>query len=149
MLSGLPGHLHFCLRRRNLVGKKFKYGMTPFLTVILFHVSSRYSSSRSWSSLFKPRPWRETKLPSTASFTKGKFHAIIRSMPWIQSSKVAAVHVHKISHVDFFSQPQDRALYDDNYGPQAYDGAPVNVDTILALIERNNEMKRLEIDLNR
>ncbi|KAF9005851.1 hypothetical protein BGZ52_008696, partial [Haplosporangium bisporale] len=32
---------------------------------------------------------------------------------------------------------------------QAYDGAPVNVDTILALIERNTELKRLEIDLNR
>ncbi|KAI9231852.1 MAG: hypothetical protein BYD32DRAFT_466778 [Podila humilis] len=76
------------------------------------------------STLLKPHPWRVTKLPSITSFTKGKFHAIVRNMPWIQSLKVAAVL-------------------------QACDGAPVNVDTILALIERNTELKRLEIDLNR
>ncbi|KAF9315605.1 hypothetical protein BG003_002869 [Podila horticola] len=104
--------------------------------------------SRQWSSIFKPHLWRVTKLTVTTPFPRAKLYTIIRNIPWIQSLKVAAIHLHKISHVHF-SYLQELILYDDNYGNFFNEGAPVCVDTVCRLIEKSTELKGLEIDLNR
>ncbi|KAG0330660.1 hypothetical protein BG000_011607 [Podila horticola] len=71
--------------------------------------------SPQWSSIFKLHLWRVTKLTVTTPFPRAKLYTIIRNTPWIQSLKVVAIHLHKISHVHF-SYLQELILYDDNYG---------------------------------
>lgn len=103
---------------------------------------------RPWSTLFKPHTWRVTQLPSTTPFPQDDLNTLIRNKSWIQSLKLSAVHLHKLSHVHPPSL-RELVLYDDAHSLLSYEQTPVCVDRVVALIENSRDLRSLEIDLNR
>ncbi|KAG0086060.1 hypothetical protein BGZ93_000320 [Podila epicladia] len=100
--------------------------------------------------MFEPHLWSIVKLSSTTELTDDdeKISTILENKRWIRSLTVAAQHINTL--VDWnLTHLQELVLYDENFEDSYEDDHPVNIGTVVALIENNKSLWSLEIDLNR
>ncbi|KAG0037057.1 hypothetical protein BGZ82_003230 [Podila clonocystis] len=104
--------------------------------------------NKQWGSLFKPYLWNAIKL--TSSDTYEHIDTISNNMHRIRSLTVASEHIDEISYLGLTTL-QELILYDEIFEPTCddyEDNSPVNIGSILALIDNNRNMRSLTIDLN-
>ncbi|KAG0013006.1 hypothetical protein BGZ81_001280 [Podila clonocystis] len=104
--------------------------------------------NKQWASLFKPYLWSAIKL--TSSDTYEHIDTIFNNMYRIRSLTVASEHIDEMSYLGLTTL-QELILYDEMYEltcDDYEDNAPVNIESVLALIDNNRNLRSLTIDLN-
>lgn len=101
--------------------------------------------NRQWASMFKPHLLSAVKLSSTLTLTDNIFDSLLESKCWIRSLTVAAPHIIKLTSLGLATL-QELVLCDDHFEQTHND--QVQVESVVALIDNNIGLCRLEVDLS-
>ncbi|KAG0080983.1 hypothetical protein BGZ92_000401, partial [Podila epicladia] len=115
--------------------------------LILHDIQTCRQVNSHWSSLFRPHLWSHPKLLATTTLSDDKVATLLKNKRWIRSMTIAAQHIETVSALGF-THFQELILYDQNF-EYSYEGTPVSLDAITSLLDRNPDLRSLEIDLNR
>ncbi|KAI9236972.1 MAG: hypothetical protein BYD32DRAFT_417506 [Podila humilis] len=101
--------------------------------------------NRQWAFMFKPHLLNAVKLSSTLTLTDNILDFLLESKCWIRSLTVAAPHIIKLASLSLATL-QELVFCDDHFEQTHND--QVQVESVVALIDNNSGLFRLEIDLS-